>query len=66
MAFGAVSKKSGTTFYLHKREVTLRGGRKQMIYFFGKEIKEGAIDQLPAGYVIGENSKTGLPILKKG
>lgn len=65
MAFSAVSKKSGKTFYLHAREVTLRGGRKQTIYFFAGEIKQGAVDQLPPGYGIGENSKTGLPILKK-
>ena len=66
MAFSAVSKKSGKTFYLHSREVTLRGGRKQTIYFFGGEIKQGAVDKLPVGYIIAENSKTGLPILKKG
>ena len=65
MAYSAVSKKSGRTFYLHKRDVTLRGGRLQTIYFFGGEVKEGAIDALPAGYAVGENSKTGLPILKK-
>ena len=65
MAYSVASKKSGRTFYLHKREVTLRGGRKQTIYFFAGTVKEGACDQLPAGYGIGENSKTGLPILKK-
>ena len=65
MAFSAISKKTGQPFYLHKREVTLRGGRKQMIFFFAREAKEGAIDELPPGYAIGENSKTGLPILKK-
>lgn len=66
MAFSAVSKKTGKTFYLHSREVTLRGGRKQRIFYFSGEVKQGAIDQLPTGYVIAENSKTGLPILKKG
>ena len=65
MAFSAVSKKSGRTFYLHSKEVTLRGGRKQRIYYFAGEVKEGAIDVLPEGYAVGENSKTGLPILKK-
>jgi len=65
MSFSAVSKKSGKTFYLHSREVTLRGGRKQRIYYFAGEVKQGAIDQLPPGYAIAENSKTGLPILKK-
>jgi hypothetical protein len=66
MSYSAVSKKSGRTFYLHCKEVTLRGGRKQTIYYFAGEAKEGAIDSLPPGYIVGENSKTGLPILKKG
>lgn len=65
MAFSAVSKKSGRTFYLHSKEVTLRGGRLQRIYYFAGEVKPGAIDALPTGYTLGENSKTGLPILKK-
>ncbi len=65
MAFSAISQKTGQPYYLHRKEVTLRGGRLQTIYFFGKEAKEGAVDQLPPGYSIGENSKTGLPILKK-
>ena len=65
MAFSATSKKSGRTFYLHSKEVTLRGGRKQRIFYFGGEVKAGAIDNLPEGYTLGENSKTGLPILKK-
>ncbi|OGX04779.1 MAG: hypothetical protein A3G87_02950 [Omnitrophica bacterium RIFCSPLOWO2_12_FULL_50_11] len=66
MAYSVTSKKSGRTFYLHKKDVTLRGGRQQTIYYFAGAVKEGAIDSLPAGYMIGENSKTGLPILKKG
>ena len=65
MAFSAKSKKTGKTYYLHSKNVTLKGGRQQRIYFFGGSIQEGAIDELPSGYAIGENSKTGLPILKK-
>ncbi len=65
MAYSAISKKSGRTFYLHEREVILRGGRKQKIFFFAGDIKQGAIESLPLGYAVGENSKTGLPILKK-
>ncbi|PIQ85338.1 MAG: hypothetical protein COV74_09045 [Candidatus Omnitrophica bacterium CG11_big_fil_rev_8_21_14_0_20_45_26] len=65
MAYSAVSKKTGKTFYLHSKEVTLKGGRQQRIYFFASAVKEGAVDALPPGYAIGENSKTGLPILKK-
>lgn len=56
----------GQTYLLHKRDVTLKGGRLQTIYFFAKEEKEGAIDELPAGYIVIENTRTGLPILKKG
>lgn len=65
MPFSAQSKKTGKTFYLHSKEVILRGGRKQRIFFFASAVKEGAVEQLPSGYSIGENSKTGLPILKK-
>jgi YHS domain-containing protein len=56
----------GTTYFLHSKEVTLKGGRKQVIYYFAKEAKAGAIDSLPEGYLVVENQRTGLPILKKG
>jgi hypothetical protein len=48
MAFEQVNSK-GQTYYLHEREVTLKGGRLQTIYFFAREIKDGAIDALPEG-----------------
>jgi hypothetical protein len=66
MAFSVVSKKNGKTFYLHGREQTLKGGQKVKLYYFGGAVKEGALDALPAGYVVSENSRTGLPLLKKG
>ncbi len=66
MAYSVQSKKTGETYYLHSKEVTLRGGRRQMIYFFARTEKEGALDDLPAGMVVMENSRTGLPMLKKG
>jgi len=65
MAFSAQSKKSGKTYYLHSKEVTLRGDRKQRVYYFAGAPGPDAIDALPAGYEISENSRTGLPILKK-
>ena len=65
MAYNVKSKKTGETYYLHSREVTLRGGRKQTIYFFARTEKEGVIGDLPAGYEVMENSRTGLPMLKK-
>ncbi len=65
MAYSVKSKKSGEAYYLHNREVTLRGGRKQTIYFFARTEKEGALDELPSGYEVMENSRTGLPMLRK-
>lgn len=66
MAFSTVSKKSGKTYYLHGREVTLRGGRLQKIFYFAQDVREGSMDAVPAGYVVMENARTGLPMLKKG
>ncbi len=66
MAYSHKNKK-GQTYYLHRRDVTLRGsGKQQTIYFFAKEVKDGAMDDLPSGYMVVENDRTGLPILKKG
>ncbi|MBI51860.1 MAG: hypothetical protein CL779_01400 [Chloroflexi bacterium] len=56
----------GQTYYLHSRVTNLRGGRQQRIYFFAKTIKDGAIDAVPDGYIVSENQRTGLPLLKKG
>ena len=66
MAYSVQSKKSGKTYYLHERRQQLKGGQTVTLYYFAGEPKEGAIDALPAGYVVSENSKTGLPLLKKG
>ena len=66
MAFSTVSKKSGKTYYLHSKEVTLKGGRKQRIFYFAGEVKPpDAMDALPEGYKVAEISRTGLPLLKK-
>lgn len=65
MAYSHKSKKSGETYYLHNKEVTLRGGRKQVIYFFARDVRDGSLDAVPAGYMVVENSRTGLPMLKR-
>ncbi len=66
MAYSVKSKKSGKTYFLHSQEVELAGGRKQRIYYFaGEEKKKYVIDALPAGYEVTENSRTGLPMLRK-
>ena len=65
MAYSVKSNKTGETYFLHTKMVTLRGGRKQQIYYFGREAKEGAIDDIPNGYEKMENPRTGLPMLRK-
>jgi hypothetical protein len=65
MAYSVKSKKSGKTYYLHSKEVTLKGGRKQRIFYFAGKTGPGALDQLPAGYEVIENARTGLPMLRK-
>lgn len=64
MAFEFKNSK-GTSYYLHSRVVELKGGRKQTIYYFAREVRPGALDSLPDGYKIVETPKTGMPILKK-
>ena len=65
MAFQVTSKKSGKNYFLHSRKQELKGGQQVMLYFFAGQPGEGAIDALPEGYEVSENTKTGLPLLKK-
>lgn len=63
MAF-AFENSKGNTYYLHKKDTTLKNGRKQTIYFFAREVKDGSLDAVPDGYMVSE-SRNGLPVLKK-
>ncbi len=63
MAFSYQNSK-GTTYYLHGRDTQLKNGKTQKIYFFAKEVKDGALDSVPKGYKVKE-SKNGLPVLGK-
>lgn len=65
MAYGVQSKKNGKTYFLHSKEVSLRGGKKQRIYYFAEHANEFAMDRIPDGYEVIENAKTGLPMLRK-
>ncbi|MFZ5376562.1 MAG: hypothetical protein ACOZAN_02725 [Patescibacteria group bacterium] len=55
----------GQKYYLHTREVTLKNGRVQRIYFFAREVREGALEAVPAAYQVVETKRTGMPVLKK-
>jgi hypothetical protein len=63
MAYAFTNSK-GKTYFLHKKETTLKNGRKQTIYFFAKEVKDGSLNAVPDGYMVSE-SRNGLPVLKK-
>lgn len=54
----------GVTYYLNKKEVTLRGGKKQTIYYFSKDERPESCD-LPDGYVVKENPRNGFLTVSK-
>jgi hypothetical protein len=57
----------GVTYYLHKKDVTLRGGKQQTIYFFAKVPKnaKGEPTDLPNGYEVTENPRNGFLTIRK-
>lgn len=64
MAF-AYKNTKGQTYYLHTRKVTLKNGRVQVIFFFARDVRDGSLDAVPAGYAVMETRRTGMPVLKK-
>ena len=63
MAYSHTNSK-GKTYILHGRTSTTSTGKTRTLYFFGSEEKEGALDAVPAGYMVSE-TKTGMLVLKK-
>jgi hypothetical protein len=66
MAYSYKNSK-GVTYYLHKTDVTLRGGKQQTIYFFAKVAKnaKGVPTDLPEDRVVVENPRNGFLTIKK-
>ena len=53
-------------YTLYKKEIVTKSGKKQIIRFFSKAQPEEAEPiELPDGYEVQENKKTGVPFLKK-
>lgn len=63
MAYKHTNSK-GVTYHLNSKEVTLRGGKQQRIYYFSKDNRPEATD-LPDGYVVNENPRNGFLTVKK-
>lgn len=64
MAYEFTNKK-GVTYYLHFKDVNLKGGRIQRIYFFCRDVRADSLDEVPDAYEVMETERTGMPILKK-
>lgn len=66
MAAYSHTNSKGVTYYLHSKNVTLRGGKEQRIFFFAKEERPAdAVTELPEGYEVVENPRNGFLTLKK-
>ena len=55
----------GVTYFLNSKEVTLRGGKVQRIYYFSKDERPEGTD-LPAGFSVNENPRNGFLTIKRG
>jgi hypothetical protein len=55
----------GITYYLNAKDVTLRGGKVQRIYYFSKDERDTA-SPLPEGYEVVENPHNGFLTVKRG
>ncbi|HWT55876.1 MAG TPA: hypothetical protein VN031_02485 [Candidatus Microsaccharimonas sp.] len=49
----------GVTYYLNSKNVTLRGGKEQRIFYFSKDQRPEGTD-LPEGYSVKENPRNGF------
>ena len=53
-------------FTLYSKNVTLKGGRTQTIYFFSRRTpKSGVQAEIPPGMEVSTVARTGLPVLRK-
>ncbi len=67
MAAYSHQNSKGVTYFLHKKDVTLRGGRVQTIYFFAKDANgaKGDPSDLPEHMEVTENPRNGFLTVKK-
>ena len=64
MAYKHTNSK-GVTYYLNSKEVTLRGGKLQTIYYFSKDERPETGTDLPAGMEVNENPRNGFLTVKR-
>ena len=64
MAYKHTNSK-GVTYYLNSKEVVLRGGKAQRIYYFSKDERPEAVKEVPAGMTVDENQRNGFLTVKR-
>lgn len=64
MAYQHTNSK-GVTYYLNAKEVTLRGGKVQTIYYFSKDERKDTGVDLPDDRAVNENPRNGFLTLKR-
>lgn len=64
MAYKHTNSK-GVTYYLNSKDVVLRGGKKQTIYYFSKDERAESIDAVPDGMMVNENPRNGFLTVKR-
>jgi len=55
----------GVTYFLHCKDVILRGGKEQRIYFFAKDERDVGACGLPDDREVVENPRNGFLTLRK-
>lgn len=60
----AHTNSKGVQYFLNSKEVLLRGGKKQTIYFFSKDQRDTA-SPLPTGMEVNENPRNGFLTIKR-
>jgi hypothetical protein len=63
MAFAYINTR-GVPYTLHEQITTLPDGDLRRLYYFCKEQRDGALDEIPEGFEITEN-QYGLPLLRR-
>lgn len=64
MAYKHTNSK-GVTYHLNSKVVTLRGGKKQTIYYFSKDERKDTATDLPDDRKVEENPRNGFLTLKR-
>ena len=55
----------GLRYYLNAKDVTLRAGKIQTIYYFSRDYRADTATHLPAGYTVNENPRNGFLTVKR-